>query len=79
MSKINVFIKIDTTHSPCFYLDESTTIADLKLKIYEKEGQEVDMLMFRAKPVLDKGQKGETLTLADYGCYDNCTIHASSK
>eukprot|EP01083_Nonionella_stella_P116687 346922_1 len=70
---LNVFVKIDMSgaKSKAFQANNSTTIKDLKQMILDREGHDLETLMYRAKPCRDH------FTLADINFQTNGTFFAS--
>ena len=73
MSKINIFVKLDmgASKGACFNVEPSISVTAFKQMIKDREGSEIETLMFQTKPVRDN------LKLNDYAVYNNCTFFAS--
>lgn len=78
---INVFVKLDmkATKGICFNVPKNETVQSLIDRIKAREGPQVGdvRLIHRTKPMRVKNNQGGLCTLADYDCYDNCTMMAS--
>eukprot|EP01084_Bolivina_argentea_P206776 352930_1 len=75
MAKINIFVKLDmgASKGACFHIEPSITVKEFLQLIADKEGAEIETLMFQTKPV--RSDKN----LNDYAVYNNCTFFASMR